>query len=166
MSNGIYLILGTNLGARLQNLAAAKLEINRLVGTIKNESSLYETAPWGVHDQPNYLNQVIEIKTKMPPHQLLTELLSIEKNLGRTRELKWEARIVDIDVLFYNDEVMNTNQLQIPHPRLHERNFTLIPLVEIARNFIHPVFKKSILTLLDESPDTLSVSHFKEVKKN
>ena len=160
MSNGIYLLLGTNLGSRLQNLQEAKNQITKAVGTIVKASSVYETEPWGVSDQPKYLNEVIQISTARTPHEVLNELLRIEKALGRIRGGKWEARIVDIDLLFYNNEIINTKELVLPHPRLHERNFTLIPLAEIASDFIHPVFNKSINALLAESVDKLIVSKY------
>lgn len=162
MSSGIYLLLGTNLGSRLQNLREAKRQINIQIGKVVKESFIYETEPWGVSDQPQYLNEVVEISTSLKPTEILRRVLLIEKGLGRIRQEKWGARIVDIDLLFYNDETINTTALQVPHPRLHERNFTLIPLAEIAPDFIHPVFQKSIQALLEESTDQLVVSKFSE----
>ncbi len=158
MNNGIYLLLGTNLGDRLQNLAEARLHINSYAGKITRESQVYETLPWGVTEQPNYLNQVVEIETVLAPDNLLGVLLQIEKKMGRVRKDKWEARIMDIDILFYSDKVIQTEGLTIPHPRLQERNFTLIPLAELNPALIHPVLNKSIYELLECCPDTLTVS--------
>lgn len=160
MNNGIFLLLGTNLGDRLQNLTVARLQINSNAGKIIRKSQVYETLPWGVTEQPNYLNQVVEIETLLSPDNLLGVLLQIEKKMGRVRKDKWEARIMDIDILFYSNNVIQTEGLTIPHPRLHERNFTLIPLAELNPTLIHPVLNKSINELLDCCPDTLSVLKF------
>ena len=163
MSSGIYLLLGTNLGDRLNNLKQAKNQIISNAGKIILESAIYETAPWGgLADQPPYLNQVVRIESNNTPDQLLSILLEIETRMGRRRRQKWEPRIVDIDILLFDQEVIESKNLIIPHPRLHERKFTLIPLAEIAPDFIQPVFQKSIKTLLLECEDTLEVSAFIE----
>jgi 2-amino-4-hydroxy-6-hydroxymethyldihydropteridine diphosphokinase len=158
MSSGIYLLLGTNIGARKNNLLEARHQINTRAGKIIRESNIYETAPWGAPDQPSFFNQVIQIESKLAPEPLLNELLYIENNMGRVRQLKWEPRIIDIDILFYHQEVIQTTVLTIPHPHLQERKFTLIPLDELAPSLFHPVLRKSIKELLEMCPDKLTVS--------
>lgn len=161
--NTAFLCLGSNLGHREINLNDAALMIERLCGTIKNSSSIYETDPWGSSSEFKYLNQVIELHTGLPPHALLKELLNIEKNLGRTRNSNQNSdRTIDIDILFYNHCILNTAGLQLPHPRLHLRKFVLMPLNEINQTFIHPVFKKSVFQLLVQCPDTLNLVLFKK----
>lgn len=125
--------------------------------SIKAQSSLYETAPWGVDEQPAYLNQVLEVATDQTPLQLLNLILEIEKALGRERKVKWAARTLDIDILYFDDKVVTSPELTLPHPRLHERRFVLVPLCEIAPLLEHPVLKKNNLQLLEECPDQLQV---------
>lgn len=120
-------------------------------------SSLYETAAWGIEEQPSFLNQVIAIKTKFEALELLQLVLHIEKLAGRQRDIKWGQRTLDIDILLFNNEIINTPQLTVPHPFLPERRFTLTPLCEIAPHIIHPVLQKTIQQLLEECPDTLGV---------
>lgn len=153
----IHLLTGANLGDRFGNLEKAIHHLEERVGAVLKVSSLYETAAWGSIDQPNYLNQAIEMETKLPPLQLLTTIHEIEASLGRTRQTKWESRIIDIDVLFYAHLQITTEKLTIPHPRIHQRNFVLIPMLEIAPLKRHPVFKKSIEKLYLESEDELEV---------
>ncbi len=157
MSNGIYLLLGSNLGSKSNHLQIAKDWLAETVGAILKQSSIYETESWGVADEPSYLNQVIEIDTALAPQQLLTAILAIEERMGRVREKRWHSRTIDIDILFYNDQIIDSDRLQIPHPRIHERNFTLIPLAEITPAFIHPTLHKSIAELLTASQDSLKV---------
>ena len=162
MTKSIYLLLGSNLGDRKSNLRKARNEIAIRAGKIIGKSALYETAPWGVTEQPQFLNQVVQLESTLPPRYLLEELLQIETFLGRERIQKWESRIIDIDILLYDHEVVNSHQLTIPHPHLHERRFTLLPLSEIAPDFIHPILQKSITELLKGCPDQLHVSVFKD----
>lgn len=157
MSNGIYLLLGSNLGAKFSSLEIARNKLKKSLGPIVKQSSLYETDAWGVIDQPSYLNQVIQIDTKCSPQELLFSILQIEKEMGRIREERWQSRTIDIDILFYHAEILDSEKLQIPHPRFHERNFALIPMMEIAPTFVHPVFQKSITELMNSSPDNLTV---------
>ncbi|MFC2123407.1 2-amino-4-hydroxy-6-hydroxymethyldihydropteridine diphosphokinase [Bacteroidota bacterium] len=152
---GKYLLLGTNLGDRFANLEQARELIIREVGEIINVSSVYETAPWGIKDQPFFLNQVIKIKTNLPAGDLLDVLLSIERKLGRERSRKWDSRLIDIDILFYDDSVIESDLLILPHPEIQNRRFTLVPLNEIAGNEIHPILNKTIGNLLEETPDLL-----------
>lgn len=155
--NDIYLLTGGNLGNRADNLAAALLLIEQYCGRIVQRSSVYETAAWGMINQPDFYNQVLHVKTGLTAQQLMHKVLEIEEHMGRTREIKMGPRIIDIDILFYNNDVVNMPGLIIPHPRLQDRRFALLPLTEIAADYIHPVFRKTVVQLLDECTDTLNV---------
>ena len=155
--NSAYLLIGGNLGDRIQNLADANRLIEEEIGEIIKMSSIYETAAWGITEQPDFLNQVLLVKTKLTAEKMMLVILSIEKKLGRIRTQKNASRIIDIDILFFNNEIINKPQLTIPHPELQNRKFALIPLNEIAPDLIHPVFKQSIKNLLSTSKDTLPV---------
>ena len=146
------------MGERRSYLQQAANLIGEKAGAIISTSSIYETAAWGKQDQPSFLNQVIVIETVLPPANLLTTLLAIEKELGRQRFEKMGPRTIDIDILFYDDLILNTELLIIPHPQLEKRRFVLTPLVEIAENIQHPVFKKSMKALLEICPDDLPVN--------
>lgn len=152
-----FILLGSNLGDSASILIDALTQIELLCGEILSLSSVYETAAWGVENQQNYLNQVVEIYTELPPHILLDILLDIENKFGRKRIEKWGARTLDLDILFYENQIIETPKLIVPHPRLHLRNFTLVPLNEIAANFIHPLLEKSISDILRSCPDKLAV---------
>ncbi len=145
----VYLHLGSNLGDRLRYLLKAKFLINKHIGHIKTLSEVYETAAWGKTDQPDFYNQAILVITQLTPAEVLTEIHQIENILGRNRkpENHWGERTIDIDILFYNNQIINSPSLTIPHRHLQDRNFVLIPLCEIAPNFIHPVLGKSIQEL-------------------
>jgi len=156
----IFILLGTNLGKRQMNLKLATEFIEKQIGSILLKSKIYETEPWGVIDQPNFLNQILKIKTNLTPEECLKNCLSIEDEIGRKRLRKWGERLIDIDLLFYNDLKINTLDLILPHPRLHERNFTLVPMEEIAADFVHPILKKSMFELLDICRDDQSVFEF------
>lgn len=132
--------------------------IRERIGTLTRASSFYETTPWGVADQPVYLNQVLEVKTTLEPEDLLRVILEIEHDLGRERYERWGARVIDIDLLYYGNDVRDTARLTLPHPRLHERRFTLVPLVEIAPDFVHPALQKTQKRLLEECSDTGEVT--------
>ena len=153
----VYLLLGSNLGDRLQIMRAARKLIAMEIGHIVSASSIYETAPWGVLDQPSFLNQVLEVATEMTPEEVLRIILDIEHELGRIRYERWGARVIDIDILYFESLVVDTARLTIPHPRLHERRFTLAPLSEVAPNFIHPILNKNSEQLLAECIDTSEV---------
>lgn len=151
--NNVFLILGGNLGERKKNLDEAISLLGKKAGNVKRFSSVYETQPWGVKDQPNYFNQVIEMLTDLSAQGLMTELLQIEKKMGRVREKKYGSRTIDIDILFFNDAIINTESLTVPHPRLHERRFVLEPMNEIASELMHPILQKTIAELLTETTD-------------
>ena len=152
-----YLLLGSNLGNRMKYIASAISEIEIKLGNISRRSSLYQTASWGKHDQPDFINQVIELKTSLEPKDLLSGILGIEADFGRKRIEKWGSRTIDIDILLYDDQIVNEPELIIPHPYLAFRRFCLMPLCEIAPEYIHPVLKKNIQELLFELSDDLLV---------
>jgi 2-amino-4-hydroxy-6-hydroxymethyldihydropteridine diphosphokinase len=149
------LLLGSNLQHRESIIAKAIAIIGQLNECkILNKSNLYESEAWGFESENQFLNQAIEIETSLHPTTLLKALLNIENQLGRVRKhAGYESRIIDIDILFYDHLVINLTELNIPHPRLHLRRFTLICLVEIIPNFIHPTLQKSIQQLHDECID-------------
>lgn len=153
----VFLLLGSNLGDRQAYLQQAMEHIEADVAAILKRSSIYETQSWGKTDAPNYLNQVIQLKTELSPQIVLQKILHIENVLGRKREEKWGSRIIDIDILFYSSDVIDMPGLNIPHPELHKRMFTLAPLSEIAADLIHPVLNKSIFDLKNELKDNLHV---------
>ncbi len=151
----VYLGLGTNLGDRLTNLERAKALVRDRMGTILLQSSVYQTEPWGLKDQPEFYNQVLLLETALSPETILSLILQIEKEMGRIRHLKWDRRLIDIDILFYDREVLHLDQLTIPHPLLENRNFVLAPLSEIAPGFLHPVLGKTVQELALASIDPL-----------
>ena len=153
----VFLLLGSNIGDRQWYMKQAIVQIEKEIGSLKKCSSVYETNAWGKENSPEYLNQVVEVESDLKPQKILEKIQQIEKELGRVREAKWDDRTIDIDILFYGSRIINSNNLQIPHPELHKRRFTLEPLVEIVPDMIHPVFKKSILQLKQELIDTLNV---------
>lgn len=151
------LLLGSNLGDREANLAIAREAIGQRIGAVDRESSLYETAAWGKTDQGAFLNQVVSGMTSLSATGLLTEILSIETSMGRVRQVKWSPRVIDIDILFLDDQCIELPDLTIPHPMLHLRRFTLVPLCEIFPDFRHPVFGKPLSALLESLEDPLEV---------
>jgi len=157
--NTAFLCLGGNIGNRAFTLKQVVEKINTEIGRVISQSNLYETEAWGVDNQEKYLNQCICVETSLSSHQLLKQTLKMELDFGRQRNHKetYEARTIDIDVLFYNTDVIQTTDLTIPHPRLHLRNFVLIPLNEIAPNFSHPTLQKTIQALLTECEDQCDV---------
>ena len=156
--NKAYLLTGGNLGDRQQYLATARQFINQQCGTIAVASSLYETEAWGNTDQPAFLNQAIEISTTLTARQLIRRVLKIEKQMGRVREEKYGSRLIDIDILLFNNEKHNYPFLKLPHPEMQNRRFALLPLAEIAPDIIHPVMNKTVTELLKECKDELQVS--------
>ena len=153
----VFLLLGSNLGDREGWLQQAIAYIETDIAPIVKRSSVYETESWGKTDAPNYLNQVIELNTELSAQNLLKKILHIENVLGRKREEKWGSRIIDIDILFYGSAIITEPGLNVPHPELHNRMFTLSPLNEIAPDLIHPIFNKTIFDLKSELKDNLHV---------
>ncbi|MBS1951274.1 MAG: 2-amino-4-hydroxy-6-hydroxymethyldihydropteridine pyrophosphokinase [Cytophagales bacterium] len=159
-SNSVLLSLGSNLGNRLLNINQASELMEKEAGVIKKKSLIYETTPWGKKNQPDFLNQVIELDTSLTARELLVVIQNIEKQLGRVRDQKWGARTIDIDILYFGDQVIEEKDLIIPHPLLTQRKFILVPLAKISPGFIHPVLEKNNSVLLQECNDTLNVTEF------
>jgi 2-amino-4-hydroxy-6-hydroxymethyldihydropteridine diphosphokinase len=150
----VFLLLGTNMGNKKANLMNAKESIQKAGAKIKKESSIYETEPWGFTDPVNFLNQVLMVETALKPDQLLRSLLQIEKQFGRVKERTgYEPRIIDIDILLYEDEVIRQEDIVIPHPLMHLRRFTLVPFCEIASSLMHPLLKKEMNEILRNCKD-------------
>jgi 2-amino-4-hydroxy-6-hydroxymethyldihydropteridine diphosphokinase len=143
----VFLALGTNLGEREANLAQARWELSALI-VIRKESSIYETPPWGVTDQPAFLNQVLAVETHLNPLELLAAVKDIEARMGRVPSVRFGPRLIDIDILFYGDTVLDTPALTLPHPRMAERAFVLVPLLEIAPDLVSPVNGERLADLL------------------
>ena len=160
MSHKAYLLTGANLGNRAANLARARELIGLHAGRVEAASALYETAAWGKEDQPAFLNQALVIRTELSPRRLLRRLLKLERQMGRIRGEKYGPRLIDMDILLYDQEVHQYPLLTLPHPALPGRRFALLPLAEIAPGLVHPVLQKSIAELLEECPDTLAVKKY------
>ena len=158
--NRAYLLIGGNLGNRENNFTIARGYIKQYCGPVTRSSSLYETAAWGKTDQPSFLNQALEIETELHAEHLMTQVLEIEKFMGRERKEKYGPRVIDIDILLFNNEQYDLPFLKIPHPEMQNRLFALTPLAEIAGDIQHPVLKKSIDQLLKECPDKLEVKKY------
>jgi 2-amino-4-hydroxy-6-hydroxymethyldihydropteridine diphosphokinase len=157
MGSKVYLLLGSNEGDRISWLQQCIAMLQQSSGDIVSQSAVYETAAWGKEDQPDFLNMAVCILTALSPEELLAAIQHIEKDLGRQREVKWGQRTLDIDILLYEDAVINLPELVVPHPHMQERRFVLVPLQQIVPGFLHPVFKKDITELLHECPDPLEV---------
>lgn len=157
MKHRVFIALGSNLGDRSQHLEQAIMSINSGIGQVVKQSSVYETAAWGLEDQQAYLNQCIEIETSLDPLPLLLSLQHLETYLGRVRTIKWGPRLIDLDILLYDQEEISLPELKIPHPFLAERRFVLEPLNEIAASTIVPKWALSVSELLNKCPDPLHV---------
>jgi 2-amino-4-hydroxy-6-hydroxymethyldihydropteridine diphosphokinase len=156
-----YLLLGTNLGDRRNNFLQACALLEKKAGKISKISNIYETEPWGFSTSQWFYNMVLELQTELTPKELLIIILEIEKIMGRERTDKgtYENRIIDIDLLLFENQIIKEESLEIPHPRMHLRKFTLLPFVEISPDIIHPVLKKKMKQLLDECKDDSKVSN-------
>lgn len=154
--NQTYILTGGNQGDRLANLACAKEEIGKL-GRITNLSGIYETAAWGNTDQPDFLNQVILLETALEARELMRELLDIESRMGRQRQEKYGPRTIDLDILYFNNVVIDDPLVTIPHPQIEFRRFVLEPLYEVAPRYVHPILHKTTYYLLVHCPDQLPV---------
>lgn len=161
-----YLLLGTNMGDRSGHLhqAVEWLAARKPAIQLLQRSSVFETAAWGIITQDDYLNQAIKIETTLSAEALLLVTAAIETKMGRIRKKVWEPRIIDIDILFYDREVIKSKNLIIPHPHLQERRFVLEPMAELAPDFIHPVLNKTIHTLALECRDPLWVRKYRPLK--
>ncbi len=154
------ILLGSNLGERYRKLQEARRLIGRFAGRITRHSSVYESEPWGFEGENTFLNQVVVIETSLEPGRLLESLQHAEDELGKQRVSQkdgYASRVIDIDILFYGREIIETETLIVPHKLLHRRRFTLLPLSEIAADLVHPVFNKTIRQLLKECPDNSEV---------
>ena len=155
----VYIGIGSNLGDRKDNCLHAIELLQKRGIVVTKKSSLYETEPWGFKDQPQFINMAIEIETELHPEELLTVLKDIEKEMGREESLRWGPRKVDLDILLFDNVVSTDNNLEIPHPLMHKRDFVLKPLCEIAPDILHPLFKVNICDLLHllckKSPHTM-----------
>ena len=158
-SHTVVILLGSNLGSRQEFMQEATQQLSFQVGKILSSSSYYETKAWGNEAQPDFLNQVIVCETTLNAKEVLAHCLSVEKKLGRDRTEKWGSRTIDIDILYFGNEIIAAPDLKIPHPFLHERRFTLVPLCEVLPDFVHPVFNLSNKLMLDRCADTLDVNH-------
>ena len=158
--NKIYLLLGSNIGNSIASLAKAKIQIERQIGAIIRQSHLYSTAAWGNIKQPDFLNQVIIVETELTALQTMQSILSIEKKMGRVRTVKNSPRIIDIDILFFNKDIIDQAELTVPHPHIKNRRFVLVPLNQLSPNLKHPLLKKTVHQLLIHCPDKLNVKKF------
>jgi 2-amino-4-hydroxy-6-hydroxymethyldihydropteridine diphosphokinase len=155
----LYILLGGNLGDKQQVFSETRNRLSELLGEITAQSAIYETEPWGFKSDDLFWNQVLELKTNHSAEEILRLTQQIESDLGRvSKSNQYVSRTIDIDILFYGDQIISLENLIVPHPRIQERKFALVPLCEIAPDLIHPVFQKSIRQLLDECEDKLKVS--------
>ena len=158
--NNVFLQLGSNISDRIIHLENAIKIIKNEIGDIITKSKIYESAPWGITNQKKFLNQIIKITTELNENILLDKILEIEKKLGWIRVKKWGERCIDIDILFYNDAIIETKNLSVPHKLLHKRMFVLLPLSNIAPKMIHPVYNKTVEELIFECKDYKSVQEY------
>lgn len=153
-----YLLLGSNLGDRAAILRSAVQHLNETAGTVAATSGFYETAAWGLEEQPAFLNQAVRLHSTLAPEALLDVCLQVEQLAGRERQIRWGARTLDVDILLYDTLLLDTQRLTVPHPRLPERRFALVPLTEIAAGVVHPRLQRTMAQLLAACTDTLAVT--------
>ena len=158
--NIVYLQLGSNIGERDKMLFISAKSISEDIGRIYMYSKVYESTPWRVDGQENYLNQIVAIQTLFSAQETLDKILKIENRLGRIRIEKWGERLIDIDIIFFNNDIIETPNLCIPHKHMHQRNFVLEPLMEIAPNLVHPKYNKTVSELFNESKDMEKVVEY------
>ncbi|MAO71968.1 MAG: 2-amino-4-hydroxy-6-hydroxymethyldihydropteridine diphosphokinase [Flavobacteriales bacterium] len=156
--NIIYIQIGSNMGDRISYINNSMQQIEDKLGEISNSSKIYESSPWGNINQGNFLNSVIKVESDLDAFKTLKILQEIEENLGRKRIQKWGERCIDLDILFFNNHIIDSKNLTVPHPYIQDRNFVLIPLNEIASTFNHPTLKKDIFALLNDCTDKEEVS--------
>ena len=152
-----YLLLGSNQGDRENNLKNAHTQIEKMIGKINKKSSVYETEPWGLENQDNFLNMVIAVRSELKPLQVLGHLKKIESQAGPLKTIPWGPRLLDIDILYCDDVILESEKLNIPHKQIYNRNFTLIPLIEIAGDMIDPVKQITIDEIYDQCTDDKEV---------
>ncbi len=158
----VYFLLGGNLGDREQILSNAIEKMNNAIGSVVDCSAIYETEPWGFDHELNFLNQVVVVNSDLEAIQILDITQGIEKDLGRIRKKnQYSARTIDIDILFYGEERIVSERLEVPHPRFQERMFALLPMMDVREDLIHPVIGKSIKELLEDCPDKMEVKKYK-----
>ncbi len=159
----VIVLFGSNLGDRIAFLRNALVRLEHLLGPASMASSVYETAPWGITDQPGFLNAVVLFQSTLPAEVLLDMLLTVENELGRKREVHWGPRTIDLDLLFVGQQIIQSPRLTLPHPEIQSRRFTLVPLCELVPTLIHPVLNTTLSQLLQQCPDngivTLSDQH-------
>lgn len=158
----IFLLLGSNLEDRKEMLLSAAQNLENKGIIILNRSSFYQTEAWGNTDQPLFINQVLEIETNLSPEDLLKTILNTELELGRKRYQKWGPRCIDIDILYYRNKIITTPSLKVPHPEIQNRKFALVPVTEIAPDYIHPVLNLKNIQLLNNCDDNLEVIILKQ----
>ncbi len=146
----VYIGIGSNLGEREENCRRAIALLIKEGMKVTRLSSMIETEPWGVSNQPEFINVAIKAETVLNPHELLSLLKKVESEMGRVPGIRWGPRIIDLDILLYDDLAMKTYEIEIPHPGISERDFVLKPLAEIAPDTIHPLLKKSMAALLND----------------
>ncbi len=155
--NIVYLLTGSNMGDRDDNMRQVNGLIEQYIGSITKASRLYETQAWGKTNQPDFINQALAVETPQYPSEVMKNILKIEGLMGRVRTEKWNERVIDIDIMLYNEQIVNEPNLTIPHPHLHERNFALVPLMEIAGEVMHPILDMAIEDVYFECNDPLDV---------
>lgn len=166
MLKKIYLHTGTNMGNRVENLTLANQMIQAHIGTIEQYSNFYETAAWGEMDQSDFLNQAIAVETTLSAKDVLAQIHKIEKEMGRVKTIRWRERIIDIDIIFYENDIINTQNLIVPHQQMAHRNFVLQPLQEIAPDVLHPTLGQTVRELATHCKDELKASIYSKIHQN